>query len=146
MLFKEKLLITTIITAAIPTLANAMVIIQNYESGRLLDSNEAGNIYTLPQNGGNFQKWNLFCEQNLCVIQNVATGRIIDSNNAGNAYTLPANGGDFQKWYRTFSGIQDRFYFQNKATGRFLDSNNGSVYTLPFYGNHYQKWSIYETN
>ncbi|MBX9836961.1 MAG: hypothetical protein K2X69_01475 [Silvanigrellaceae bacterium] len=81
------------------------------------------------------------------MVENYETGRLLYSNNDGKAYTLQANGGDFQKWYRTFSGVQDRFYFQNKATGRFLDSNyNGSVYTLPYYGNHYQKWSIYETN
>ncbi|WP_233231053.1 RICIN domain-containing protein [Silvanigrella aquatica] len=142
----RKILI--IVVTATPFFANAMSLIQNYETGRLLDSNYDGHVYTLPQNGGNYQKWYLNCDQqNLCVIRNIQTGRVVDSNTNGNAYTLPENGGDFQKWYRIFSGIQDRYYFQNKATGRYLDSNyNGDVYTLSYNGGHFQKWSIYETN
>ncbi len=67
--------------------------IRNVATGRYLDSNHNGGVYTLPHNGGNYQKWWL---QESKVI-NVATGLALDCN-GDRIYTLTRNGGNYQNW------------------------------------------------
>ncbi|KAB8029859.1 RICIN domain-containing protein [Fluviispira multicolorata] len=79
---------------------NALSLFQNYETGRFLDSNYNGNIYTLPQNGVDFQKWNRQYSgiPNRYYLQNKATGHYLDSNYNGDVYTLPFSDSHYQKW------------------------------------------------
>jgi hypothetical protein len=35
------------------------VFIRSHRSGKVLDSNENGDVYTLDKNGGDFQQWKL---------------------------------------------------------------------------------------
>ncbi|KGT88356.1 hypothetical protein NG99_21620 [Erwinia typographi] len=59
------------------------------KSGKVLDSNSAGKVYTKKWNGGRYQQWKLLKYSDGSQIQliNVATGRILDANSNKNIYT-----------------------------------------------------------
>jgi Ricin-type beta-trefoil lectin domain len=105
-----------------------------------LDSNFAGNAYTLPCNNGGYQLWrnvpSTFGDQ----IINYQTGRCLDSNTNGQLYTLPCNGGAFQQWVVTNTGPFG-WQIRNVATGFCLDSNTaGRAYTLGCNNGNFQRW------
>jgi Ricin-type beta-trefoil lectin domain len=70
---------------------------QDDATGRCLDSNSAGNLYTNPCQapGNTYQTW---WSTETSSFFDGATGRCLDSNSTGNAYTLPCNGGLYQYW------------------------------------------------
>jgi len=71
----------------------------NKATGRCLDSDPSGTVYTLRCNGGSFQQWVPETTGSYDNLRNVATGRYLDGNHDGSVYTLPPNGGIFQKWF-----------------------------------------------
>lgn len=61
---------------------------RNVATGRILDSNGNGDAYTLPSNGGNYQKWHIEPTHNGTFhLVNFATGKRLDSNGDGDVYT-----------------------------------------------------------
>src|SRR5262245_16836462 len=65
-------------------------IIRNWKTGRCLDSNWDGAVYTLGCNGGDYQKWKVeYFSLSKYQIKNVATGRCINQDGWGEVYTSP---------------------------------------------------------
>jgi Ricin-type beta-trefoil lectin domain-like len=77
-------------------------VFRDVATGRCLDSNTEGEVYTLGCNGGSFQKWIVVhTDYGTVTLRNLATGFMLDSGPGGDVYTLPANGGSYQKWIAT---------------------------------------------
>lgn len=85
-------------TGAAQSAINGDLRLINQATGRCLDSNAAGSVYTLPCNGGANQDW-FFTGAFYTQLTDKATGRVLDSNMAGSVYTLLSNGGNFQRWF-----------------------------------------------
>ena len=100
---------------------------QNVWSGACLDSNSAGEAYTLGCNTGYYQDWDLqFISGTSYYLKNRATLLCLDGNSAGNVYTHSCNGGTNQRWRRVYPTSSSRGQWINVATGKCL---TGSVYT-----------------
>lgn len=123
-------------------------VIKNLATGNVLDSNQAGGVYSLPYNHGNFQKWNVIhSTQGWVNIRNVATGRYLDTSMQGfmgmegHVCTLPYNGENFQKW--VLKPLGNHIYIlANVATGKMLGYDFGGINVKPDHGGGSQKWHI----
>ncbi len=116
---------------------------QNLATSFCLDSNSAGQVYTLDCNGGDFQKWTVGTTEFATAVtfRDAATGRCLDSDAARRVYTLACNVGSYQKWQVTRNNY-GTYSFRNLATGFCLDSNAArQVYTLDCNGGSYQRWA-----
>jgi len=125
----------------------------NYQTGRCLDSDHSGAVFTSPCDGSIYQAFAVLYTpystgpggkySGGISYMDPQTNRCLDSNVEGQAYTLPCSWDNtFQNWSRGGRGPADTV--QNYQTRRCLDSNQqGQVYTLPCdWNNTFQNWII----
>jgi hypothetical protein len=124
-------------------------VIKNDATGKVLDSNQTGSVYSQPYNQSDYQKWNVIhSNQGWVNIRNVATGRYLDTSRLGNlgmeriVQTLPSNGGNFQQWVLKPLGYH-HYILVNVATGLIIGSDLGGVAMRPDHGGLSQKWHIF---
>ena len=107
---KQFAIITSLTVAATigissPALADGTTRYQNRWNQACLDSNSAGDAYTLGCNTGDNQKWNYqFISGTSWYLKNMATKRCLDANSANSVYTNSCNGGVNQRWRRLDNG------------------------------------------
>jgi hypothetical protein len=88
-----------------PAWADGVTRYQSRRTDACLDSNTAGNAYTLGCNTGAYQYWTYqSIDGTSYYLINKATGRCLDANSAGSVYTLSCNGGANQQWRRRYPG------------------------------------------
>ncbi|MEV8543686.1 hypothetical protein [Streptomyces sp. NPDC051572] len=82
----------------------------NYATGRCLDSNAAGSVYTTSASscGYNdlYQRWNLYGNSSLYspyMFWDEGTGRCLDSNTAGNVYATVNTACGFNNQYQNWN-------------------------------------------
>jgi serine/threonine-protein kinase len=64
----------------------------------ILDSNAERQVYTLPWNGGSYQKWRIVeAGEGYWSLINLATGLALDGTSE-DIYTMRPNDGDYQRW------------------------------------------------
>src|SRR5262245_43828551 len=106
------------------------------ETGRVLDGNSGGSVYSTPWNGGDWQEWvfdlagdSVKHGANMITpykITQKETGRVLDGNSDGDVYSTPWNGGDWQKWYfDADAGDESYRLLAQWNTGNLLDGNDG---------------------
>lgn len=126
-------------------------------TGRCLDSNAAGKVYTTnpcQAPGNHYQEW-VVTDYEFAIepgswiyvdqIRNLATGRCLDSNTAGQLYTTSpcqTPGNYYQLWYSVEGPSSgNTLKWMNYQTGRYLDSNTaGSAYASDPNGGDFQNW------
>jgi hypothetical protein len=75
--------------------------LRNVASGSMLDSNAEGEVYCIPPNYGDHQRWYVLDRGRYI---NVATGLALDGNANKQIYTMEPNDGDYQGWVRLGQG------------------------------------------
>lgn len=130
---------------------------RNASTGRCLDSNANGDVYTLDCNGGDYQIWDEYQlygtdggPTGLWELKDHATGRclIVRATQSMYAHTSACTTDDTwaYMWSENQPGdindIPTSYQLQSEETGHVLDSNaNGNVYALPSYNQDwYQHW------
>lgn len=124
-------------------------LLRNWATGRCLDSDSSGSVYTLPcQSGNGYQTWSLVLvdhrDYDVVQIKNKATGRcLVQVDSAlGTAPCSSYNqwGYQLQLWLGVGSGW-DKVSLKSFAWNTCLDSDTaGSVYPFTCNGGGYQKW------
>ena len=117
--------------------------LQNLQSKLYLDSNKHGNVYTYASNGGDFQVWHYFVQEDgYGLIRNKANGKYLSINEKGTVKTIDYKEFDLTQHWQLDS-LTGFTYLINRATGLVLDSNRQrNVYLMGKNDGDFQKWSI----
>jgi Ricin-type beta-trefoil lectin domain-like len=122
----------------------SITMLRSWPTGECIDSNRAGQAYTLSCNFGGFQRWFLmpvapgseperwgdYGRGPVVYIRNMETGLVLDSDHGGHVYTNPHLdfGNQHQQWIMT--GDDNITQFQNVATGKCLTTGTyGDLHT-----------------
>ncbi|MER5432110.1 ACP synthase [Streptomyces sp. NPDC002588] len=122
--------------------------LRNWETGRCLDSNAAGDVYTLPcQQGNAYQTWRMVFQYvnqyDVVEIQNQATWLCLTQNFYGELETAPCGEDRSQLFYGVGSGWDNVQLLNVLYSTQCLDSNYaGSAYLLTCNGGGYQHWKL----
>src|SRR5262245_21137600 len=84
------------VTASAQALSGGPWTWQNTATGRCLDSNYGGSVYTLGCNGGNCQNWVQWAGPYGDFVKDNQTGLCLDGGNS--LHTQGCNGGAYQQW------------------------------------------------
>ena len=71
---------------------------QCVQTGKVLDSNSNGNVYTNPNNGGDNQKWYQYIDNGNSKIGNKGTSRWLDSDSNANIRTSDTYQTKYPTW------------------------------------------------
>ncbi|MEV6123086.1 ricin-type beta-trefoil lectin domain protein [Streptomyces sp. NPDC052077] len=117
--------------------------LKNVQTGRCLDSNYNGEVYTSPcaKGGDNpYQQWQ-WGYWGVNALRNVETGLCLQNIAGDRVTTYDCDGTSEQIWSREYP-VANRETISNKRTWRGLDSNaNGQAYTSPYSTtNPYMQW------
>jgi hypothetical protein len=113
-------------------------------TGRCLDSNDAGHVYTQPCNGGNYQNWDQIYQSNQTyILEDMQTGLCLGSfgNSDIMAKCGTVSGDSDYRWFMV--GGDYGTVYQNEGFSSVLDSNAaGQVYPNFYWSvaNLYQNW------
>ncbi|MFI6252227.1 RICIN domain-containing protein [Streptomyces sp. NPDC051016] len=128
--------------------------LRNWATGRCLDSDASGNVYTNPcQQGNDYQTWTLtfvgHVGYDIVQVKNQATGRCLYWGNLDGArypYTSDCFPGAAAYTLMTWLGVGsgwDQVQFKTRQEGLCLDSNSsGSAYMLGCNGGGNQLWKL----
>jgi len=126
--------------------------LRNWETGRCLDADGTGSIYTLPcQSGNAYQTWQpVYLRNNgsdVVQVVNKATGRCLHVNGRGALMTEWCNDPSInvsanQQFYAIGSSW-NQIELKNDLFKTCVDSNhNGAAYVTGCNGGGYQKWKL----
>lgn len=124
-------------------------LLRNWATGRCLDSNSGGDVYTLPcQSGNGYQTWSVVylyhSDYDVVQIKNKATGRCLAQANSAIGTAPCAGYNDWGYELQLWSGVGtgwDKVSLRSVAWNTCLDSDSaGSAYSFACNGGGYQKW------
>jgi len=125
--------------------------LRNWETGRCLDADNSGSIYTLPcQSGNAYQTWQPVYLRHTSAdevqIRNKATGRClhVNGNGALTTYWCDDSGNpSFNQRFLANGSSWDNVELKNSLFGSCVDSNrDGAAYANGCNGGGYQKWKL----
>ncbi|MDX3381823.1 ricin-type beta-trefoil lectin domain protein [Streptomyces niveiscabiei] len=125
--------------------------LRNWETGRCLDADDTGSIYTLPcQQGNAYQTWQPIYVRHdtydVVQVKNKATGRCLHVNAHGALTTYWCDESGNPNWNQRFAAKGsgwDRIELTNVLFNTCVDSNHaGAAYVTGCNGGGYQKWKL----
>nr|WP_240956531.1 ricin-type beta-trefoil lectin domain protein [Micromonospora sp. HNM0581] len=127
--------------------------LRNWRTGRCLDANDRGYVYTLPCSmpvkSNRYQLWRPIHQgsldgRDLVILQHVKTGNCVQANTGGFTALSQCNSAQSTQWKVAGGSDWYQVTLVNRFSGQCLDGNvQGSVYGHAcIAGNGYQQWRL----
>jgi len=141
---------TITLTSAPPAHAGGLYTLTDAATGRCLDSNDQGSVYTLPCNGGNYQNWNVTYSDasGYWTIQDRQTSMCLtavtgDPSRHWPVFTQTCDTSLYDEHWDNYGGADGSTFVEGFGNAAALDSNSaGQVYANFAWSteNLYQNW------